>query len=140
MPKPEKGLPACTTFRLGKAFQRAHSIFKARLKPYGLTNVQYVVLEGLWFKTGVTAAELGKALILDKATLSVVLERMDDAGWIEKSPDPDDGRIQRIFPTKKALDLKDELVEQRSKANQELTCELRPEETILLNRFLWDLL
>jgi DNA-binding MarR family transcriptional regulator len=53
-----------------------------------LTNLQHLVLEGLWYEAGQTAAELGKMLVMDKATLSGVLDRMSEAGWIEKRPTP----------------------------------------------------
>jgi len=106
-PKP---LPDCTIFLLAKAYQKAHGRFKELLKPYGLTNLQHLVLEGLWYESGQTAAELGKLLIMDKATLSGVLDRMTEAGWIEKRPDPDDRRGVRLFPSKRADAQKAELI------------------------------
>ena len=77
-------IPDCTIFLLAKAYQKAHGKFKARLRPFDLTNLQHLVLEGLWYEEGVTAAELGKLLVLDKATLSGVLDRMVESGWIRK--------------------------------------------------------
>ena len=98
MPKLPADLPECMVFLLGKAYQKAHGSFKKQLKKYGLTNMQHLVLEGLWYSPGMTAAELGKLLIIDKATTSGVLERMVDTGWIIKKPDPDDGRVQHLYP------------------------------------------
>lgn len=138
--KPPEDLPDCTIFLLGKAYQKAHGDFKKRLKPYALTNMQHLVLEGLWYKPGMTAAEISKTLILDKATLSGVLDRMADTGWIEKTPDPNDGRIQRVFPSDKAQKLKAELIEERKIANEELLSDFNLEEQILLKRFLRDLI
>ena len=49
----------------------------------------------IWFfrvlehEPGMTAAELGKALTLDKATLSGVIDRLADGGWIIKKGDPE---------------------------------------------------
>ena len=94
-----ENLPDCIVFFLAKAYQKAHGHFSELLKPFGLTNMQHLVLEALWHQEGFTAAELGKNLILDKATLSGVLERMVEAGWVEKRPDPDDRRVQRLFPS-----------------------------------------
>jgi len=75
-------VPDCIIFFLAKAYQKAHGMFKPLLKPYCLTNLQHLVLEGLWYQEGMTATELGNLLILDKATLSGILDRMEDAGWI----------------------------------------------------------
>ncbi len=132
-------IPDCTIFMLAKAYQKAHGRFKTLLKPYDLTNLQHLVLEGLWYQQGVTAAELGKLLVLDKATLSGVLDRMLDSGWIEKARDPDDGRVFRLSTTPKAEELKKELIDLRTKANEELLEGFTPEEKVVFKRLLRDL-
>lgn len=101
-----ENIPDCTIFLLAKAYQKAHGQFKAKLRPYNLTNLQHLVLEGLWLEEGVTAADLGKLLILDKATLSGVLERMLESEWIRKENDPHDGRVFRLYTTDKASALR----------------------------------
>ncbi len=136
----KKPLPDCTIFLLAKAYQRAHGDFKEILKPYGLTNLQHLVLEGLWYQEGQTAAELGKMLVLDKATLSGVLERMHDGGWIEKRRDPDDRRVVRLFPAPRAEASKDELIALRREANDALLSDFSLEEQVLLKRMLIDLM
>lgn len=133
-------LPDCTIFLLAKAYQRAHGLFKEVLKPYGLTNLQHLVLEGLWYEEGQTAAELGKLLVMDKATLSGVLERLSEAGWIEKRPDPNDRRVVRLFPSTRAGEEKAELIRLRRQANEALLERFSAEEQVLLKRFLWDLM
>jgi len=140
MAQTHKPLPDCTIFLLAKAYQKAHGRFKEMLKPYGLTNLQHLVLEGLWHESGQTAAELGKMLVMDKATLSGVLDRMSDAGWIEKQPDTVDRRVVRLFPTRRADDQKPELIKLRQQANEELLERFSVEEQMLLKRFLWDLM
>ncbi len=132
-------IPDCTIFMLAKAYQKAHGRFKAQLRPYDLTNLQHLVLEGLWYQQGVTAAELGKLLVLDKATLSGVLDRMFESGWIEKARDPDDGRVFRLSTTPKAEALKKELIDLRTKANEELLEGFTPEEKVVFKRLLRDL-
>ena len=133
-------LPECMVFLLGKAYQKAHSDFNKRLRPYGLTNMQHLVLEGLWYQPGMTATELSRLLILDKATLSGVLERMTETGWIIKNPDPEDKRVQRIFPSEQANRLKPELIEKRKESNEDMLELFSPEERILFKRFLRDMI
>lgn len=133
-------LPECLVFLLGKAYQKAHGDFQKQLRPYGLTNMQHLVLEGLWYQEGMTASQLGKLLILDKATLSGVLERMADTGWIIKIQDTKDGRVQRIYPSEKAASHKSELIAERKKANAHILKKFSMEEQILLKRFLRDLI
>jgi len=66
----------CYVYLLSKAYQKGHGLVQKRLLPYGLTNIQYVVLELLWHREGLTAGEIGRLLVIDKATLSDVLDRM----------------------------------------------------------------
>lgn len=134
-----QNIPDCTIFLLAKAYQKAHGQFKAKLRPYNLTNLQHLVLEGLWIEEGVTAADLGKLLVMDKATLSGVLDRMLDSEWIRKESDPDDGRVFRLYTTEKAAALKDELIELRISANQEMLSNFSYEEQVLFKRLLRDL-
>ena len=140
MPPSRKPLPDCTIFLLAKAYQKAHGRFKELLKPYGLTNLQHLVVEGLWYQDGQTAAELGKLLVMDKATLSGVLERMTEAGWVDKRPDPDDRRVVRLFTTPKTDGQKAELIALRKRANEDLLGRFSLEEQVLLKRMLWDLM
>ena len=132
-------IPDCTFFFLAKAHQKAHGLLKKRLIPYGLTNMQHLILEGLWYQEGATAAELGKLLILDKATLSGIIDRLYDGEWIEKRPDKNDKRVFRLYPSSKANDLKGELLEVRRKGNDLLLTDFTMEEKIIFKRLLQSL-
>ncbi|MCP3952992.1 MAG: MarR family transcriptional regulator, partial [Desulfobacterales bacterium] len=83
---------------------------------------------------------LGKFLVLDKATLSGVLDRLTEAGWIRKEPDPEDGRVLRLYAAEKANEMKDELITLRRTANEKLLSGFNTEEQVLLKRFLRDLM
>ena len=85
-----------------------------------------------------TAAELGKNLDLDKATLSGVVERLTEGGWLIRKPDPDDGRVQRLYTSPQADSMKEELIGLRQAANDELLSGFTTEERLLFKRFLMD--
>ena len=133
-------LTDCLTFLLAKAYQRAHGKFKSVLQVHGLTTVQHLVLEALWIEDGLTASEISKRLILDNATLSGVLDRMVEAGWIVKRPDEDDRRYIRIYLDAKSIDMKSTLIEVRDKVNNELESNFTMEEMMLLKRLLKDIM
>lgn len=140
MPQLPDDVPDCMVFLLGKAYQKAHALFKNQLTPYGLTSLQHLVLEGLWYRQGMTAAQLGKFLILDKATLSGVLERMAGGDWIVKKPHPEDRRTLSIYTSQKADQMKERLIQERIRANEQI---LRPfclEEKLLFKRLLTDVI
>lgn len=132
----DKPLPDCFTFILAKAYQRAHSHFRKSLEPFGLTNIQHAVLEGLWYENGQTATELGQLLVLDKATLSGVLARMEESGWIDRRPEPTDGRVTRIFSSKRADDVKEALIAAREASDEMILSRYSLEERLLFKRLL----
>jgi DNA-binding MarR family transcriptional regulator len=133
---PSESLPDCFTFMLAKAYQRAHGHFRRALEPYGITNIQHAVLEALWVRDGQTATELGQMLQLDKATLSGVLARMDQAEWVERRPDPADGRVVRLFPSPRAATLKDELIAVRERSDREILSRFGADEQAQLKSYL----
>jgi DNA-binding MarR family transcriptional regulator len=133
---PSEPLPDCFTFMLAKAYQRAHGHFRRALEPYGITNIQHAVLEALWVRDGQTATELGQMLQLDKATLSGVLARMDQAEWVERRPDPADGRVVRLFPSPRAASLKDELIAVREASDREILSRFSSQEQAQLKGYL----
>ncbi|MCP4903077.1 MAG: MarR family transcriptional regulator, partial [bacterium] len=140
MPIGTKKLPDCFTFMLAKAYQRALGHFRKSLEPFGLTNIQHAVLEGLWYEDGQTATELGELLQLDKATLSGVLARMQESGWVERRADPTDGRVTRAFSSPRANDVKDKLIAVRETSDKEILSRFSLEEQLLLKRLLMALM
>ncbi len=136
----KKPTPDCFTFMLAKAYQKAHGHFRISLEPFGLTNIQHAVLEGLWYEDGQTATELGELLKLDKATLSGVLARMQDSGWVDRQADPTDGRVVRVYPSAQANAVKDELIAIRESSDKEILSRYSIEEQLLFKRFLMDLI
>lgn len=69
----------CIAFLLAKANQKSQSLLKKQLQPYGLTAVQHLILEVVLENEGLTPGEIGKRLISDNATISGVLDRMEEA-------------------------------------------------------------
>ena len=136
MTKKEKQPSDCYVYLLSKAYQKGQSLVQKRLKKYGLTNIQYLVLEVLWKMEGITASETGKILSIDKATLSGVIERMVDSQWVIKKQDDNDKRVFNLYPSKKANRLKAQLIDERQKANEQFLSDFTLEERVLLRRLL----
>ena len=134
-----KNYEDCIIFLLAKAYQKAHGSFKKRLIPFGLTPIQHLILEALWDEDGQSAGDIGKKLVLDGATLSGVLDRLATGGWVVKETDDEDKRILRIHLTKKGMDLRQTLSEERDQANQDLLVSMTLEEKVLLKRLLKDI-
>ena len=91
----------CITFITGKAAQTIFRQCREALAPHGITPVQYAVMQVLWEKDGQTGAEIGARLILDSATITGVLDRLEKLGLVERRPDRTDRRVNRICLTPK---------------------------------------
>jgi len=128
----------CIIFLLAKAYQRAFGNLKKRLQGYDLTPPQHLILEALWDEEGISAGDICKRLVLDSATVSGVLDRMADGGWVVKKTDEEDNRFLRIYLSSKAKELRSLLVEQRKQSNEEILSGLTLEEKVLLKRLLRD--
>jgi len=77
------------------------------LKPLGLTYTQYLVFMVLWEKEETTVGELGKILFLDAGTLSPLLKKLEQGGYISRTHDSSDERVTHIRLTDKGDALKD---------------------------------
>jgi len=129
----------CVVFLLAKAYQKAHGCMKKRLAEYGLTPIQELVIEALRDEEGVSSGDLGKKISLDSATLSGVLERLAEKGWIVKETDEVDRRSLRIYLGNPAKQLNEPIAELRQKVNDDIMRKLSSEEKVLLKRLLKDL-
>lgn len=85
-------------------------IFDALLQKAGIeefNGAQGRILYVLWQEDGLSVVELAKRTGLAKTTLTSMLERMDEKGFLERVPDIKDRRILRIFLTARAQRLSD---------------------------------
>lgn len=129
----------CILFLLSKAYQKAFGNFKRRLQDYGLTPVQSLVLMTISEEEGLSAGEIGKRLVLDNATLSGVLDRLAEGGWIIKGTAEEDKRLLRIYLTPKAREMTSVILRERDGLNEDILSPLKQEEKLLLKRMLKDL-
>jgi DNA-binding MarR family transcriptional regulator len=125
-------------FILSKANQKVYATFKSKMQPYGLTPLQGLVLHALYEEEGLSAGELGKRLNLDSATLSGVLDRMAENGWLVKNV-KEDRRVLNIQLTDKAHQWRDNFINKTEDLNQEVLSMFSMEERLLLIRMLKDL-
>ena len=73
--------------------------YDRRMKPLGLTRSQWWVLNHLYFNEGVSQSDFAGILDIERASVGRLLDRLEEKGWIARTPDPDDRRINRVFLT-----------------------------------------
>ncbi len=118
----------CLSFYLSKAYQRVTQVVKQRLAPYGVTPVQYALLKVLWEKDDQSGAELGERLLLDSATITGVLDRLEHAGLVKRQLHASDRRINRIVLTARGKELQEPLDRELDQINCDFLSKLPPED------------
>ena len=86
-------------FPLYAAARNVTGLYTPWLKPLGLTYTQYIVFLVLWEKDGISVTEIGEKLMLDNGTLSPLLKKMEQAGFVERRRCRRDDRIVEITLT-----------------------------------------
>lgn len=125
-------------FPLYAASRIVVSLYTPRLKPLGLTYTQYIVFLVLWEKDGITVGELCDRLMLDNGTLSPLLKKMQQAGYIERKRSEEDDRIVLITLTDEGRVLQEKAKDIPRKV---VGCiDLSPEKAQMLYTLLYELL
>ncbi|OZU89635.1 MarR family transcriptional regulator [Virgibacillus indicus] len=129
----------CLHFILGKALQRVKQVSKAKLSPYGVTPAQFGLLYFLWKKDGQPGSELGERLQLDSATVTGIIDRLEQGGFIERRFDRSDRRNKKIFLTEKGKSLEQPLCQKMNELDKELLSEFDEEEIKQFKNLLFDI-
>ena len=99
--------PQMLCFALYSAAHAMQAAYKPLLEPLGLTYPQYLALSALWAEDGQTVGQIGAALMLDSNTLTPLLKRLEQAGWVTRRRDAADERQVRLTLTEAGLALRD---------------------------------
>jgi DNA-binding MarR family transcriptional regulator len=96
--------PGYLLWRISAAWQRR---IRAALKPFGITHAQFVLLTCLiWLqdhhKPRVTQADIAEQAGLDKVTTGDVLQTLEKAGLVTRTPHAKDKRAWQISATPSA--------------------------------------
>jgi DNA-binding MarR family transcriptional regulator len=76
--------------------------FEKRGSQHGLSAAQWRLLVRVVKEEGIAQARLAELLEIEPISVSRLIDRMEEAGWIERRPDPRDRRIRTIHPTAKS--------------------------------------
>ena len=94
-------------FPLYAAARNVTGLYTPCLRPLGLTYTQYIVFLVLWEKDALTVGEIGERLILDNGTLSPLLKKMEQAGYVRRRRSREDDRVVEITLTEEGRALQE---------------------------------
>lgn len=93
-------------FALAAASRSVIALYRPVLEPMGLTHPQYLVMLALWERSPRSVAAISSALLLEPATLSPLLKRLEGAGLLVRERDPHDDRALAIRLTDEGVALR----------------------------------
>lgn len=79
-------------FQLYTASKELTRLYRPILAPLNLTYSQYLVMLVLWEEEGIDLKQVGERLTLDSGTLSPLVKRLMQIGYVEKVRAQDDER------------------------------------------------
>ncbi|WP_294395475.1 MarR family transcriptional regulator [uncultured Sphingomonas sp.] len=90
-----------TSMAIGRAY-------KPMLDRLGLTYPQYLVLHALWEQDGRTIGGIAERLSLESSTVTPLVKRLEAAGLVQRTRNPDDERQVRVNLTDRGRAIREE--------------------------------
>lgn len=124
---------------LKRAFHSAYKAVNDAIREYNVTPTQIGALNRLIREPGMSGAELARRLLVTPQAAQLALSALEARGFVEKTPDPNHGRIVRATVTKEGRRVIRACMKKALVAEEELLSVLNEDERRLFNEFLFRL-
>jgi DNA-binding MarR family transcriptional regulator len=121
---------------LARAQRRVMAQSDAALAGLGLTSTQAGALFCIRSEDGMTVGELADQLDLAQSAASGLAQRLESAGLVTRSPNPEDGRSVRLVLTKSGRKRRDDGIEIAHAGNDALRAGFSNSEIAIVARWL----
>lgn len=127
---PRRLAPAVLAWlRLARVYQKVDQATDIHLAPYGLNSAQFDLLAHIGAAEGATQQEVANALLVTKSNVCQLLDRLQEAGLVERRPD---GRAKRLYLTPAGRALYEIVVPAQERLIAEQFSALSPQEQVQL--------
>src|SRR5207253_3608723 len=92
-------------FTLGEVQRLVRAYADRQASRYGITRAQWAVLAKVERAEGLKQTELAEQMEMQPITLTRLIDRLCDNGWIERRSDETDRRVNRLYLRKAARPL-----------------------------------
>ncbi len=100
--------------------------FDQRARGLGLSRAQWQLLVHLSRHEGINQSGLAEILEIENITVGRLIDRMEEAGWVERRPDPDDRRARLLYTTEKVAPVMERMRELAEATRNEALAGLSP--------------
>ncbi|NSW51329.1 MAG: MarR family transcriptional regulator [Anaerolineae bacterium] len=98
-------------FMIWRVGHHHHQLVSSRLENLGLYRGQPRLLASLYEQDGQTHGELASQLNVQPATITKMVQRMEQKGFIIRRADLKDQRISRVFLTPKGTEIHNQVIQ-----------------------------
>jgi DNA-binding MarR family transcriptional regulator len=121
---------------LAHVAQAYRSLSDAFMDRIGMHRAQATLLCRLFVHDGMTQSEIAEQLSVQGATVTNMLQRMEEAGLVARRRDPEDNRLVRVYLTDTGREQERAITEQFTKVEEAIFEGLDPEERVVLRQVL----
>ena len=103
--------PDAVLFLVSRLQERAFRFISSELKNRGIKGIEPshgVIIRQLSIHGPLSMSRLAQLIDRTKPTVSVLIKKMENHGYVKRVPDPDDNRVTIVQLTGKAIDLNEE--------------------------------
>jgi DNA-binding MarR family transcriptional regulator len=104
-PMPRGSVDMNLLFTLGEVQRLVRAYADKAAARYGITRAQWAVLAKVERAEGLKQTELAEQMEMQPITLTRLIDRLCDNGWIERRSDDSDRRVNRLYLRKAARPL-----------------------------------
>jgi MarR family transcriptional regulator for hemolysin len=101
-------------FTMGELHRLVRAYADKQASRYGMTRAQWAVLAKVERSEGLKQSELAEQMDMQPITLTRLIDKLCEHGWIERRDDDTDRRVNRLYLRKTARPLLAKLAELRS--------------------------
>ena len=119
-----------------RAHQAAVALFMEEAASFGVTPVQFAILNALIDEPGQDQVGLAARVAFDAATSGSVIGRLEAKGWVRREPDAQDKRRKRLWITPEGQSVAQQMKRAAGRTQDRLTAPLSTTEREQLLRLL----
>ena len=112
--------------------------YKPFLDELDLTYTQYITMMVMWERKQMNVKELGECLYLDSGTLTPLLKKLEQKGWVTRARAREDERVLIVTLTPEGAKLRDRALD--VPVRMSACVPLKPEEASALYKLLYKIL
>jgi DNA-binding MarR family transcriptional regulator len=86
-------------YTLTDAARLLRTVFERRVREFGLTRAQWIVIARIYRRQGLSQSEVADILEIEKASAGRLIDRMEAKGWLQRRDDASDRRVNRLHLT-----------------------------------------